>query len=268
MARLSLESLTLTDTQPADIVRAASEAGFDIVSLWVQPPPLYPAPLLTAEKEAACAAALADSDLEVIALEAFDLQSIAEVEGWRDALERGARLGGKVALAINFTNPDPVETAEALARLAEVAGEYGLGVNLEPVAGGQTSTLAQGLAMIAASRADAGIVFDPWHLIASGGGVADLDALDLSRIRYVQLCDGPVPLRADRVVTDAVCERLYPGYGAFPLLEMLRRLPRDVPVGIECPSLRRAAAGMSPLEQAREALAAARGLLARLDGEV
>jgi sugar phosphate isomerase/epimerase len=265
MARLSLESLTLTDTQPADIIRAASGAGFDIVSLWVQPPPLYPAPLLTACKQAECAAALADSDLDVIALETFDLQSIGAVDSSRDALERGARLGGKIAVAINFSNADPLESAEILAKLAEVAGEYGLGVNLEPVAGGHTGTLAQGLALIAASGADVGIVFDPWHLIGSGGGIADLDALDMSRIRYLQLCDGPLPLRADRVLADAVGERLYPGCGAFPLLEILRRLPRDVPVGVECPSRRRARAGISPLEQAREALAAARGLLAQLD---
>jgi sugar phosphate isomerase/epimerase len=265
MPKLALDSLTLTDTQPMDVIRAAQGAGFDIVSLWVQAPALYPSALLTAEKEAECARALADTDLEVVTLEVFDLHSFAAVETYREALERGARLGAQTALTINYSNPDRAETADVLAKFAEVAAEYGLGVNLEPVAGGHTTSLKQGAHMIVASGADVGITLDPWHLIGSGGTMTDILGIDRSLIRYVQLCDGPVPLPSDRVGIGAVSERAYPGEGAFPLLDMLRLVPPGVPVGIECPSVSRAQAGRTPLEQAREGIAAVRRTLALLD---
>jgi sugar phosphate isomerase/epimerase len=266
MPRLSLDSLTLTDAQPQEIIKAAQVAGFDIVSLWVQAPALYPSPLLSAEKEAECAAILADTDLEVVTLEVFDLHSLAAIESYRDALARGARLGARTALAINYSNGDRAETAEILAAFAQAAGEYGLGVNLEPIAGGHTSSLRQGVDLIEASGADVGITFDPWHLIGSGGIIADIEAIDTSIIRYVQLCDGPLPIPADKVGVGAVCERQYPGDGSFPLQDMLRLLPLDVPIGIECPSLSRAQAGRSALEQAQEAITAMRRTLSLLAG--
>jgi sugar phosphate isomerase/epimerase len=265
LPRLALDSLTLTDTQPVELIGVAQEAGFDIISLWVQAPPLYPAPLLTAQKEAECARALADTDLTVVALEAFDLHSLAVVETYREALERGARLGAQNALAINYSNPDRAETAAVLAKFAEIAAEYGLAVNLEPVAGGHTATLKQGADMIAASGANVGITFDPWHLIGSGGSVADILEIDRSLIRYVQLCDGPVPMPAETVGFGSVAERAYPGDGQFPLLDMLRLLPLDVPIGFECPSVSRVQAGRTPLEQAQEGIAAVRRTLALLD---
>jgi sugar phosphate isomerase/epimerase len=152
-----------------------------------------------------------------------------------------------------------------LARFAEVAAEYGLGVNLEPIAGGHTITLKQGADLIAVSGADVGITFDPWHLIGSGGTTSNILEIDRSLIRYVQLCDGPMPIPADKVGFGAIAERAYPGDGQFPLLDMLRLVPLDVPVGIECPSVSRAQAGRTPLEQAQEGIAAMRKTLALLD---
>lgn len=66
-------------------------------------------------------------------------------------------------------------------------------------------------------------------------------------------------------MTEAVCERLYPGDGHFPLLDYLRAAPRDMPLGIECPSLSRTQAGTSALDQAREGIAKMKALLAALD---
>ena len=262
---LSLDSLTLTDTRPQDAIRAAAEAGFDACSLWIHAPALYPSPLLTREAERECAAILVDTGLAVIGLEVFDLHSLDAVEAARPQLELGVRLGGKAALAIHYSNPDRAMAAEILARFAEAAAQCGLATNLEPVCGGQSQTLAQSAALIAASGADVGLCFDPHHLIRTGGGLAELRAVPPGLVRYVQVCDGPIPQPPEIAMTEAVCERLYPGDGAFPLVELLRAAPRDVPVGIECPSLRRAAAGMSAAEQAVEAIAKVRRLLAMLD---
>ncbi|MEW9856443.1 sugar phosphate isomerase/epimerase family protein [Novosphingobium sp. M1R2S20] len=261
---LSLDSLTLTDTEPMEMLKAAAGAGFDTVSLWVQAPPLFPSALLSADKEQECARVLEDTGLNVVTLEVFDLHSLEAIDSYRDALERGVRLGAKTALTINYSNPDAGAAADLLARFAEVAGEVGLGVNLEPVAGGHTTTLSQAERLIVASGADVGITFDPWHVIGGGGSIDDLSAIDLSRIRYVQLCDGPIPMPEEQVGMGAVCERTYPGEGQFPLLGMLNLLPKDVPYGVECPSVSRAQAGRSALEQAREVRAAALRVLQAL----
>lgn len=262
--KLSLDSLTLTDTRAQVAIRAAAEAGFDACSLWIIPPPLFPSPLVTSETERECAAILANSALEVSALEVFDLHSMAGVEDCKPLLEMGARLGGRTALTINYSNSDRAETADILARFAEVAAGFGLATNIEPVAGGKSQTLAEVRDLIRASGTDVGICLDPHHLFRAGGSVADISAIEPGLIRYVQLCDGPIPQPVEIVETEAVCERLYPGDGDFPLIDFLRAAPRDLTLGIECPSLRRANAGVSALDQAREAIASVRKLVERL----
>lgn len=264
MPKLSLDSLTLTDTAPPIAIRAAAEAGFDACSLWVIPPALFPSPLLTPALERECAAIIADTGIEVIALEVFDLHSLDGVEQARPLLEMGARLGGKAALAINYSNADRAEAADILAAFAEAASTFGLATNVEPVCGGQSQTLAEVEDLISRSGADIGICFDPHHLIRAGGGLTELQAVPPGLIRYTQVCDGPILQPPEIVATEAVCERLYPGDGQFPLLDLLRAAPRDLPIGIECPSLSRAQAGMSAADQAREAMAKLKRLLAAL----
>lgn len=264
MRKLSLDSLTLTDTRPQDAIRAAAEAGFDACSLWIIPPALFPSPLLTPADERECAAILADTGLGVIALEVFDLHSLAGVDASKPLLEMGARLGGKAALAINYSNVDRAETAEILARFAETAAGFGLATNVEPVAGGQSQTLDEVRALIAASGADVGICLDPHHLFRAGEAVADIAAIDPGLIRYVQLCDGLIPQPSGIAATEAICERPYPGDGDFPLLDFLRASPANAPLGIECPSVQRSQAGKSAAGQAQEAMRALRRVLSEL----
>jgi sugar phosphate isomerase/epimerase len=261
MVVLSLDCLTLTDTRPAEVIRAAGAAGYDLVSLCVNGPAMFPSLLVTPDQEAECAAALADTGVGVFSLEFLDLVSAEAIEASRPAFEMGARLGGKTALAMHFTNPDRSHAAELLGRFVEVAGEYGLTVTLEPVAMGETRTLAQARDLIRASGAEAGILFDAWHLVRVGGSVADLRAIDPKLITYVQFNDGLVRNPPADIIKESIEERLYPGEGEFPLAELIAATPRHVPWGIECPSLRRAQAGVSARDQAVEALAGLRRLL-------
>jgi sugar phosphate isomerase/epimerase len=265
MPVLSLDSLTLTDTPPDTLIRSAHRAGFDLVSLWALPPSLYPRQLLTPDRERACAAALADTGIGVHSLEVFDLTSPEAARAAAPALEIGARLGAKTVVAIHFSNPDRMQVAEALATLAEQAAQAGLAVMVEPVAMGLTRTLAEADALIRDAGIEAGLLFDSYHFVRVGGCPSDLAAIDPARIRYVQICDGPAGTPEADWVMESVQERLYPGDGDLPLLEMLRHLPRDVPWAIEAPSLRRAAAGVTPAAQAEEAYAALARLLAGLD---
>jgi sugar phosphate isomerase/epimerase len=262
--QLCLDSLTLSNTEPVDLIRSAKSAGFDLVSLWVQPPPIFPLQLVTAAKVKAVAAALAETGIRVGPLEVFVLSSAAAVKSYRPALELGAQLGAQTASAINIGNTDPVQVSEIFAQFAELAKEYGLGVTLEPLAMFATSTLAQARDIIRASRVDAGIVLDVLHLVREGGTVADVRAIEPGLIRYVQVCDGPASLSAEEKRVEASQERLYPGEGVFPLVELLSDAPMDIAWGIEAPSGKRAARGMSAEMQAQEAIAAVRRLLDKL----
>ena len=256
--KLCLDSLTVTNTEPVDLIRAAKSAGFDLVSLWVQPPPIFPLQLVTPAKASACRAALSETGIGVDPLEVFDLTSAEAIKSYRPALELGAQLGAKTASAINVRNTDPVAVSELFAQLAELAGEYGLGVTLEPLAMFETSTLAQARDIIRAARVDAGIVLDVFHLVRKGGTVADVRAIEPGLIRYIQLCDGAASVSAEQMRYEASYERLYPGDGDFPLVELLSDASTDIAWGIEAPSRRRADSGMSAEAQAKEAIAAMR----------
>jgi len=262
--KLCLDSLTLTDTDPVDLIRAAQSANFDLVSLWVQPPPIFPSQLVTPAKAKACKAALAETGIRVGPLEVFDLSSAEAVKSYRAALELGAELGAKTASAINVKNPDPVQVSELFAQFVELARQSGLGATLEPLAMFATSTLAQARDVIRSARVEAGIVFDVFHLVRRGGSLADVRAIEPGLIWHIQLCDGAASVSPEAARYEASYERLYPGDGAFPLIELLSDAPTDISWGIEAPSRRRAESGMSAQMQAKEAMAAMRRVIDKI----
>jgi len=262
--QLSLDCLTLTDTAPADHIAAAGKAGFDLVSLWALPVSAYPRQVLTPQNLADCRQALDDHGVAVHTLEAFNLSNESDIESYRAGLEMGARLGAKLALAYHHGNPDRSHAAALLALFTATAREYGLGTVLEPVNVGDTRTLAQGMDLVRVSGSDAGLLFDTYHLVRTGGRPEDLDRVEPGLIRYVQINDGPLHIPEEEILTEVMGERLYPGLGKFPLEDMLSRIPTDIPWAIEAPSLRRAAEGMSPLDQAREVMSCTQRLLDRL----
>lgn len=263
--QLSLDCLTMTDTTPLQLIESAGRAGFDAVTVWTCPQSAFPRQILTPAMLDDCLHALADNGVQVHAIEAFALSSASEIESLRPAFELGARIGARAALAYHLDGPDGNEAADLLALMTRAAGEFGLGVNLEPVSMGRTRTLAQARDLIRAAGVDAGIVYDTVHMIRAGGRECQLDEIDPALIRHVQIDDGPASLPPDEALVEASGERIFPGEGAFPLEDMLRDVPRDIPWGIEVPSIRSAAAGKSPVAHAKDAMAALRNLLERLD---
>jgi sugar phosphate isomerase/epimerase len=107
-------------------------------------------------------------------------------------------------------------------------------------------------------------MFDTMHFGRSAARISDLAALDPQFIGYVQLCDAPrIPVIED-YMEEAMFERMVPGEGELPLLDMLAALPRDRVIGLEVPLRREAEAGVGPHERLGRCVEAARNLLAQV----
>lgn len=260
MSGFSLDCLTLPDVGPADLFGIAAQAGYSSVSLWVQQPALYPVMLATPACQAEIARAMADSGVSLGNLEVFNLNIDEPIEDYEPALAFGANLGARTATAINFGAPRQ-DIAERLAVFHALCAKHGLETYIEPISMGATRTLQDGVALIEAAGVEARLVVDCLHLIRTGGSAQTLAEIAPRYIGYVQICDGPLVIAPEDIGPESVANRLYPGEGEFPLAEILKVVPSRAQLGIETPNQARLQRGLSPLERAREALAATRELL-------
>jgi len=86
-------------------------------------------------------------------------------------------------------------TAKNIAKLADIAGEHKVKLQLEPIAFSPMNSLSKSLEVIeAADRENVGMVIDFWHLWAGGDTAAsEVTKLDRSIIYGVHFCDGIKP---------------------------------------------------------------------------
>jgi sugar phosphate isomerase/epimerase len=261
--------LTCLDATPGELVEIAAALGLEQVDLFTRVDEalagLFPS-VADAAGVAEVAAACAASGVGVCNLEYFPVGAELDLESLRGGLERGARLGASRATA-HIHDPEPARGLSAFTALCDLAAEYGLRVGLEFTSFSEVRSLRAALAVVeAAGRENADVVLDALHFFRCGGEVSELAALDLSRVGYVQINDGPRLIsEADRV-DEAVHERLLPGTGQFPLLAFCALIPPGPAISIEVPQRARMAAGVSPLQRARLALEAARSVLAEARG--
>jgi sugar phosphate isomerase/epimerase len=108
------------------------------------------------------------------------------------------------------------------------------------------------------------VLIDTLHLARTGGTAADLAGLDPALFPYVQLCDGPAqrPTDMEGLIRQSGEARLDPGAGAFDLAGILDALPAGLPISLEVPDVRRAAA-IDPLAHAIKIREATEALLER-----
>ncbi|HJV84512.1 MAG TPA: sugar phosphate isomerase/epimerase [Noviherbaspirillum sp.] len=210
---------------------------------------------------------LRETGIEVTNLEFFRITSDVVVADYRAALELGAELGAKRAV-VHLHDTDEERGLDRLSQFCELAGGHGLAVGLEfnGLSAGCPS-LARALEVVErAGCSNLGVGIDPLHLQRTGGKPADLLGVDRRLLSYAQLCDGPVLADAGKALDPAryvadVFDRLVPGEGSFPLAELVRALPADMPFDVEVPALRLIGTNISPRDHARLAVMAARRLL-------
>jgi sugar phosphate isomerase/epimerase len=186
-------------------------------------------------------------------------------DAWAADLELMAELGVPRINSVSF-EPDRQRNIDQFGLLAETAAGFGIETLVEFVPIFAVADLPAAHDLVRqVGRPDFRIMVDTMHVGRSGATAADLAAIDPALIGYIQLCDAPIEPEIANYMDEAMHQRLVPGEGELPLLDMLAALPRDRVVGLEVPLRSEALAGVGPRERLGRCVAAARDLLAQLD---
>jgi sugar phosphate isomerase/epimerase len=270
---VALAILGVLATPPPEVVDVAHEAGFDSVTLRIgggnraAPDAPEPYPLIgdtPARRETI--ARLRDRGIGVLDAEVLRLRGDTEMADVRPMLESAQALGARHLLVVGLDD-DEARTVERFAALCAEAGPYGVRPALEFMRMSSVPTVQDADRIVNAAGHPAGAVLvDPLHLARSGGtpaGVAPLAAAHPERYPYLQLCDAPAAAPGDGTLRDlyaeAVGNRLSPGDGELPLVELLGALPGSAAVSVEVPLA--ALAQRPAAERAAALMAGARRVL-------
>jgi sugar phosphate isomerase/epimerase len=180
------------------------------------------------------------------------------IPSFEDAASTGAR-----NLVLVGRDPEPNRFIDELAKFCEAAAPFGLSTHVEFMATSCVRNLDEAKrACQAVPAGNAHILLDTMHFVRTGHRVEDLRDIPPDMIKYLQICDGPD--HADDLDFELRFDRLMPGKGKFPLVEILRALPSDLPISVEVPQHDRQLAGVAPATRASEGLASTLGILAEL----
>lgn len=265
----ALAALTVFELVPPDMVTCAADAGYDFVGLRLLPAsdeeirhPIVGDTAMVRET----ARRLADTGVRVLDIEIFRLKPDTRASDYRAALETGALFGASNALVAG-NDPDEARLTASFGAFCDLAAEFGIAGNLEPMPWTEVRNFAQGARIVAAAgRANGGLLVDPIHFDRGGSRPEEIARVPRERLRYAQLCDAPAerPQDVAGLLHQARAERLMPGDGGLDLVGILSALPRDIPLSLEVP-MRTLAKTVPAVERARRILDQTRALLRRLD---
>jgi sugar phosphate isomerase/epimerase len=255
MNPLGMDYLTLYGVHPLDYVRISAQVGCAHVAFFSHTlhypglPPSPPSLFEDAALRADVRSCLSDHGLTVGLVDGFGIHRQRSVKDYRPLLDIVAELG---AARINTASTDEWgRTVDEAGGLAEMAAGYGLDVAFETMPTLTVDTLPRALDLIRqVDRDNLKLMIDTMHISRSGGAslLADIDP-DL--ISYVQLADAPSAMPdAGGYMIEALHDRMAPGEGELPLVEMLKCVPPGVIIGLECPVRILRERGLSDLERA------------------
>ena len=161
--------------------------------------------------------------------------------------------------------PDRARTFDELAALTELAAARGIVTCIEPVVGLSIADLPSAMAAVEyVNRDEISLLIDTMHVARFGACADDLRSIPAERIGYIQLSDTTMQPRMKHYAEEAMYERMAPGAGELPLLDMLTALPKDRVVGLEIPMRASAEAGVSAYDRLLPCVEGARSLLAEV----
>ena len=252
MPIISLDQLTVLGVSPTEFADIAADAGYDAVSPVIGGPGVLASHRLAigdAETEAMIVR-LRDRGVSVNNLDGMVITPDMDWDGYARLIELALHIGAQRGVTLIF-DPDRSRAADSFARAAEMARLAGLAMVLEFTELSEIASLAQAADYIERSGEQVGVVVDLLHLAKSGEGPADVARQDPSLFLCAQICDGPAHPTMEQYQYAALFERQVPGDGDLPVVEFLKALPDQAPIGVEVPLKTLAEQGMSHLERAR-----------------
>ncbi len=270
MDRIGIERLCVFGLPPVEFVELAADLDCRFIATGLVPtaynPHDYPTwslrddPTLRREMIAAMQA----RDVSISLCEGFGVRRGADVSEYAADLEVMNELGVKRINVVSIDR-DLNRTLDQFAKLAGMADAFGIETTIE-IGPGPIPNLAAALTAVRhVGKANFRLLIDTMHFCRSGSGAADIAALDPNVIGYVQLCDVPLISKHATYMDEALHERMVPGTGELPLLDILSVLPRDVVLGLEVPQRSLAEAGVGTRERVSRCVQAARQLLSRAE---
>ncbi len=254
---ISLAAGVCPETEPADFVSACADADWPACGIWFDPDTWTDA-----------VARDVRGRLDDTGLVALDMEPIfVTPDGDHGAriIEAAAVVGARNLLVVSRGVDDAAFT-ERFAALCDAAAPHGIGCSVEFMAFMSVKTLPQALVVLdAVDRPNGHVLIDHLHLARTGGTVADVAAIDPTRLPYVQLCDAPTVAPPDigGLVTEALDLRLTLGDGELPISELVDVLPASTALSMEIRSAALRRDFVDPVERTRHVLTTTRDALSR-----
>ena len=272
MDDVGIEYQTVLGCPPVEFVHLAADLGCRAISMKASTGPYNPynpygyddfSFLGDAAARRRMAAALKDRDVSISLAEGFVVLPGRNLTDDLASLDVMRELGATRANVVTL-DADLARSFDQFGAFAEAAADRGMQTTLEFAKSLALTDLETAVAAVRhVGRPDFSLLIDTMHVVRSGSTAADLAALDSSLFGYVQLCDSTLEQRGAAYRDDS-SDRLAPGEGELPLVDIMLALPEWLPVGAEVPMRSRATAGMPARTCAQLAVEGARGVLAQV----
>lgn len=257
--KLALDHLTVTDTTPVDLVRAAEVSHCEGMCLFMHSLDVLPRmpnfnlldnPLQQGELKAAMQAASVKLDVAY----PFTLAGRTTIADFQVGLDCAAFLEAEFVNALVYDREEARREDNFLA-FTEMAKQTGLKVVVEFFPASQIASLADALALVALVDRpyEVGVNVDLLHLMRSGGTLADLKAAPEAFILYAQICDAPLKPHLS-AGAEASAQRSLAGAGDFDIAAFIAALPSHCQMSVEIPQEDAILAGQSTAQRARQAV--------------
>lgn len=238
----SLAYLTVPGTHPVDQIEIAAQCGYEGVGLRFISQQLPGEPHFDMSERRlfeTVRAALSRTGVKLYDIELARVVDGVDVSFYEKQFALAAELGAEYTIASVWT--DKREFAlKQLEEMCDLAGKYGLKVNLEFMSFSAIRTLEEALETIRiVDRPNLKLMIDHLHAHRAGVYPMALSQIPKEQFGFVHLCDGPLwvpPLEHPDMTGVARSGRLYVGEGGVRIREMIEAMP-DVPYySIELPN--------------------------------
>jgi sugar phosphate isomerase/epimerase len=135
---------------------------------------------------------------------------------YAERLAEAAATMGAPWVTTTFQVAPTAASATLVARCAAIVAEAGstMAVEFSPI--GAVPDLRDGLAVAELAGSGARVLVDTWHFSVGGSTWAELEALPVDKIAFVQFSDAPA-LESEDLFAETMDRRLTPGAGTFEL---------------------------------------------------